>query len=712
MTKRIRIIISALLTVTLIFGVITVAPLSASAAKVGSEKVSANAIKTRDEAVSWLRAQGGASYNIDTSTEGTQCVEFVKVYVNWLMTGNPWQDVWNRPTLNGWQIWQNSIWSELGWSVYYNSADFMPQPGDIFSSGTTAYGHTGVVISSDLNTAVIADANADSPYNGTPVKIHTVTWRSASSNAAYGATHFIRPNFASPGNNPQGVLDGVSGGAGTINVSGWAFDRDNLGAPLEIHVYIGGQSGNSNAEGHNGIIANQGRGDVNAAYGCGDYHGFSATISTNKRGQQTVYVYALNIGSGDNVLIGSGTINILSSQQPQITYTYTSEITKDAFRVCAVVDNPIDVREVRVATWTQSDQSDLHWNNCHYNGYGTYFIDLSRSDFASSQIYINHVYLYDYSGNSSSTAINMVYDLPQLEDIRVSKVSENGFCVSCKMDSQFGISSAQMAVWTETNGQDDLVWHTASVSDNYVSCYINASEHKNELNRYIVHLYVGDKIGQSIAFSGILPYINLSNECFEISSVNSQNNKYTLFNRDFSWTEAKEWCESQGGHLVTIQDETEWNTVKTLLSQNGAYPVWLGAESTSGTWKWVTGETMGFSDWEESQPDNANGLEHYLGTHNYDRNYDCYKWNDYLNSGTRVGGFICEFDDYYTYGDVNFDGKIDINDVTAIQRHLAGIESFNEDRLIVADTNGDGEVTVADATRLQKYIAKYQVTLG
>lgn len=112
------------------------------------------------------------------------------------MTGNAWHDVWNRPTLDGDTIWKNSLWNELGWTVYYNTADFMPQPGDIFSSGGC---HTGVVISSDLNKAVVADSNArnNNPYDGDSVWIHTINWRSASSGATYGATHYIRPNFAS-----------------------------------------------------------------------------------------------------------------------------------------------------------------------------------------------------------------------------------------------------------------------------------------------------------------------------------------------------------------------------------------------------------------------------------------------------------------------------------------------------------------------------------
>ena len=42
-----------------------------------------------------------------------------------------------------------------------------------------------------------------------------------------------------PIHEPQGCLDIVSGGDGTVYVRGWVFDRDNLSSPVEIHVYVG-----------------------------------------------------------------------------------------------------------------------------------------------------------------------------------------------------------------------------------------------------------------------------------------------------------------------------------------------------------------------------------------------------------------------------------------------------------------------------------------
>ena len=56
-------------------------------------------------------------------------------------------------------------------------------------------------------------------------------------------------------------------------------------------------------------------------------------------------------------------------------------------------------------------------------------------------------------------------------------------------------------------------------------------------------------------------------------------------------------------------------------------------------------------------------------------------------------------------GDTNFDGKVDINDVTYIQKHASEYVLFNSDQLSVGEMTGDGKVDVSDATQIQRIIA-------
>lgn len=130
-------------------------------------------------------------------------------------------------------------------------------------------------------------------------------------NGTWSKTYFTAQS-CDTGSNPQGNVDGASSPtAGTFNVRGWAFDRDAATSPISVHAYVGGPAGSAAAEGFDLGPADVSRPDVGNAFpGVGNNHGFDKTVSTGKRGSQPVYVYAINVGGGGNVLIGQGTVNI------------------------------------------------------------------------------------------------------------------------------------------------------------------------------------------------------------------------------------------------------------------------------------------------------------------------------------------------------------------------------------------------------------------
>ena len=55
-----------------------------------------------------------------------------------------------------------------------------------------------------------------------------------------------------------------------------------------------------------------------------------------------------------------------------------------------------------------------------------------------------------------------------------------------------------MPSWTAAGGQDDLIWHKASVSGNTASFFVKSSDHKSEGGKYITHVYVKDVNGNQV----------------------------------------------------------------------------------------------------------------------------------------------------------------------------------------------------------------------
>jgi len=130
---------------------------------------------------------------------------------------------------------------------------------------------------------------------------------------------------------------------------------------------------------------------------------------------------------------------------------------------------------------------------------------------------------------------------------------------------------------------------------------------------------------------------------------------YAIFDKSLTWQEAKEYCESLGGHLVTITSKEEQNFIENLLDNGSKWFYWLGGtdEKVEGDWKWVTSETWTYDNWKNISPSNFQGIEHYLAIINtkvtwWGSVYNKGDWNDFSPEGTNEElnsfGFICEWD--------------------------------------------------------------------
>lgn len=83
--------------------------------------------------------------------------------------------------------------------------------------------------------------------------------------------------------------------------------------------------------------------------------------------------------------------------------------------------------------------------------------------------------------------------------------------------------------------------------------------------------------------------------------------------------------------------------------------------------------------------------------------------NSYAQTYAEENGInFVALDEKTLYGDVNLDGKIDINDVTLLQHYIAGESVLTDDAVKAADFNKDRIIDVIDATAIQTFIANGQ----
>ena len=77
---------------------------------------------------------------------------------------------------------------------------------------------------------------------------------------------------------------------------------------------------------------------------------------------------------------------------------------------------------------------------------------------------------------------------------------------------------------------------------------------------------------------------------------------YQVFKGDFSWTDAKNACNEQGGILAVINTQDEFTMVTQLAQNSGVQGVWVGCHRENSFLQWETEEPVGVMTWAENEP--------------------------------------------------------------------------------------------------------------
>ena len=190
---------------------------------------------------------------------------------------------------------------------------------------------------------------------------------------------------------------------------------------------------------------------------------------------------------------------------PVISNIRVTEVSPKGYRVTCTVTDASGVAKVKMPTWTLKDgQNDLVWHEATVSGTtASFYVNISDHNNETGK-YLTHIYASDTKGYESSASageVNVPEDTkgPEISNIRITEVSSGGFRATCTVTDETGVARVNMATWTEANGQDDLVWHEATLNGNTATVYVKASDHKNEPGKYIMHIYAYDTKGQVCA---------------------------------------------------------------------------------------------------------------------------------------------------------------------------------------------------------------------
>ena len=200
----------------------------------------------------------------------------------------------------------------------------------------------------------------------------------------------------------------------------------------------------------------------------------------------------------------------VESQNPKadLAITGLNNATSSYDLVISNLVAPRGFKEVLVPTWSEKNgQDDIIWYKAAKQANGDYKVTVRSSNHkGDSGLYNSHVYLVDNDGKyiglgGKQVTLDITKTQGTLTIANNDKNRGTFDVLITNLTNPSGISGVLIPVWSEQNGQDDLVWHNATKQDDgSYKVTISASQHKWNSGKYIVHGYIVDASGKNIGF--------------------------------------------------------------------------------------------------------------------------------------------------------------------------------------------------------------------
>ncbi len=223
----------------------------------------------------------------------------------------------------------------------------------------------------------------------------------------------------------------------------------------------------------------------------------------------------------------------------------------------------------------------------------------------------------------------------------------------------------------------------------------------------------------------ILP-ITVRAETYTPTSIDYYNgHKYAVYDESMTWYQAQKYCESVGGHLVTISSEDENQFCSNIIVENGKKTYWIGYSDNEeeGEWNWVDDSISLYTNWRSGEPNNFsyNGI-----TENFAIIYACEKIGLWVDIGYNGGisavdqltniGFVCEWDGVsingkgYAYLRYNLSDK-DGNPLSKTRVNYS-IDGYVTSAMALTDENGTVCVQTPELDSSQELTIRFTSPYG
>ena len=705
---------------------------------------------SREDAVKWAYAQEGKFLDYD-KVYGAQCVDLVHYYYAYFGKAS-------YATGNGCDFVNNKL--PDGWTRIKNTADFVPQPGDIAVWGKelSQYGHVAIILSADAHSFVSMDQNWP---RGSACKKVTHNY-----NKFWGV---IRPNFSEPPSNPPTYSN--------FWVDHYLFD---LSETVSFTAVASGADNYTIGIDKTGVgrVVTEGCGSTYTIsadrLGAGEYSAYM-TVANSAGYVDTYKVYFVvvekcnfadkfsariqNIGTGcyitnkDSKIVGAPE----SGYNDQIWFfnkcsdgSYTIMSQLDGLMMDDEWDSDVPAG-ADIRAWSATGQDKQRFN-IYYMDDAFYIRPANTKtlvvDMGAGEPY--NVACDNLSRNAGQQKYR--FDMVGMGDYIPYGLGDEFYAqLRCQGTNLYVTNQSGNVAGAAATADDSQIWKFMRQSNGaYViqntldGSYIDVenSNDANKTNFLSYNEYTGNRNQQFYFYEMdnafyIKPLISNTRvmdmqstapynvalwdkgndwgpQKFDVIKVSHSDDnmskpvetsyfkghKYELYNESMTWESAKLFCEKKGGHLVTISDEKENEFVNGMrcrnLSTDYQQSIWLGGSDAANEGTWSWITGEPFT-YSNWEPNEPNG-----GTsQNYLQMYSSGNWDDVQNEAGRF--VVCEYDSVQpkqtpVASSLSLSDNIGFNIYMRISDDV-----LSDDGAMMIITNSDGKV-------IKKLISSYETT--
>ena len=298
----------------------------------------------------------------------------------------------------------------------------------------------------------------------------------------------------------------------------------------------------------------------------------------NSVGDYSVHLYYVQ---GDGKLVGvGGTTTKVSVAKPEGKLTIANNDPKTGTFdvIVSEVSSPQGVREVLLPTWSnEQGQDDIIWHKAQRQSDGTYKFTVRSSEHKNSVgDYSVHLYYIQNDGKmvgvgGTTTKVSLASVAKPEGKLTIAnndpKTGTFDVIVS-EVSSPQGVREVLLPTWSNEQDQDDIIWHKAQKqSDGTYKFTVRASEHKNSVGDYSVHLYYVQNDGKLVGVGGTTTKVSIAigEKPQGKISIQNKNNETGEFDIVVSGVVAPEgvkevylptWSSENG------QDDIQWYTAE------------------------------------------------------------------------------------------------------------------------------------------------------